>query len=157
MGTGRALQLVKPSSQQYLVLRQYLGGIGGRPPPRQRGLALGFPASDERRPSRSRGLGRWRGYRHLLPGLPLAQGPGIGPNVHVALHGDEHVHAPLLLAPTEVFAVNETPVHNQQLHHPFAYGLNELLHHGTEHRVFVDLARPDPEPRINVMLPAQVQ
>ena len=107
-------------------------------------------------------MARWElGLRHrrrqLLPGTSFSQRPGVLPDIHVPLHGQEHIDPPLLLAARDVFPIDKPAVQDKPFDHPWANMLDKLLHQLIEHRAFMDIARHYGQRGVNVAIPAQMQ
>jgi len=105
--TGEALE-----GAELVCVRTSSGGGRGLlgAPLGQRFLAFGFPALDELGPARRERRRRRRWLGLAQPSGLGGQRPGIGPEVHVLLHRDEHVAAPVAMAPTDAFSVNKAPM-----------------------------------------------
>jgi hypothetical protein len=120
-------------------------------------LPFEFPANQHLGSLRGWRLGRRNRWGQLLPARSFGQGPGVLPEVQVLLHGQKHVDAPVLLAASEVFPIDEPPVQEEPLEDALADLLDEVLHQLIEHRRFMSLARHDGQPGIDVSVAAQMQ
>ena len=86
----------------------------------------------------------------------LGQGPSVLPNVHLLLHGQEHINAPLLLAAGDVFTINEPSVQDEQFDTAVADVPQKILYQLVEHWTLIGIARDDGQARIDVTVAAQM-
>src|SRR3974390_1380283 len=116
--TAKAFNRTDLSADHHLgrIGRWLLGFLGG-----QRLLPLEFPPNDLFRPM-AWGWLKWRcGCEQFLPGASFSQRPGILPNVHLTLHRQQHVNAPLQLATRDVFSIDKPAVQDESFDHSLTH------------------------------------
>jgi hypothetical protein len=100
------------------------------------------------------------GWSPLLPGpaIHLRQLPGVLGDVHLGLERHHHVDAVLLLDPPDRFPIDESPIHQQGLHHPATHGFHESIHQGDHGLDLVAFPPEHPRPRVQeeVLLPVRM-